>query len=255
MPFDWSRSLVSLYVLVVFHPHKFASSFLTFLKKTFPYLHIFTSLCAIMSEATARLRPEDDSEQSTECIFPAFEPMHTYTAPSLDCMVKDGGSQTWNPIPFREFRSRNSYSGLLDLLPTELLHMILAHLDFDTLGDLRLSCYGTRLMVDSAPAFHISKKHAWSALASLGRLGALGFHTSGDLYKTLFEKECVCGDYGPYLFVLTGERCCIFCLMTNPRFAVIRRANAFHYFGSASLSGLNYVNEYKEGKRGPERHE
>jgi hypothetical protein len=211
-----------------------------------------------MSEATSQPRPEhdsqpraeDDSQPSTECIFPVYEPMHTYIAPFLDAMVTTEEIWVLPPFPFKPLPSRDSCPGLLGRLPLELLHVILAQLDFNTLGNLRQTCSSMRLLVNSDPVYEILRKHAWGALRSLGRMIALRFYTSGDLHEVLFKKECVCGDYGPYLFVLTGERCCMFCLINNPRFAVIRSVDASHFLGPLSLKGLNKLSSFGPGRRG-----
>ncbi|KAM3077570.1 hypothetical protein ACMFMG_006906 [Clarireedia jacksonii] len=179
-----------------------------------------------MSELTTQKRPEDDSQKSSECIFPIFEPMHTYTAPAFDGVAGSEEGRTWNPVPLKNFRPRNVGSGMLELLPLELFHEITELLDFDTIGNLRLTCYGTRLRVDSAPISIIFRKHAWNTLGALKRIGALGFHPSWDLQSTLLEDRCVCGDYGPYFFAFTGHR-----------------------------RGLNAASVLRPGKNGPERHQ
>ncbi|KAK1057166.1 hypothetical protein LTR12_014835 [Friedmanniomyces endolithicus] len=91
--------------------------------------------------------------------------------------------------------------GNLEALPLELLQHISEFLDFRAISRLRR----TRTVT-----------HASKALAALGKIGMMRYHSVGALYATLVSQECIsCGTPGVYLSLPTCERFCYDCVCKN----------------------------------------
>ena len=125
-----------------------------------------------------------------------------------------------------------SSAGPIDVFPTEILHSILNMLDFRSLSRFARACHGTRTMVKSLPPYRNVIKHASTALIALNRTGLITLHSAETLHKALRSKNCIsCGNFGPFLLLLTAERCCYTCLQRNPSLWVITTRLARLCFG------------------------
>jgi hypothetical protein len=122
---------------------------------------------------------------------------------------------------------RSSSIGLLDILPVELLQHTLHMLDFQSLSYLsRVSLQGNEV-VRSLLAYRNLMEHAPHTLAALGQTRLISLHSANALYGTLLSEQCIsCGEYGPFLFLPTCERCCYECLCGNQSLWVIPTALA-----------------------------
>jgi hypothetical protein len=120
------------------------------------------------------------------------------------------------PLPVNLQPPQYSSLGSLDCLPVEILHNIFDDLDFRSLFRLAATSHYGRWVVHSHPLFHILVNYAYHALVALSQTQVIQWHTSSTLYDALRAEKCVsCGDYGPFLFLATCERCCYWCLHEN----------------------------------------
>ena len=116
-------------------------------------------------------------------------------------------------------RNCPSSLGSLDYLPNEVLFLILDELDFPSLSRFsRVSLRG-KSVVESIPAYQALVKNILRAVDALQRTGLIDYHSPAKVYETLVSSECVmCKEFGPYLFLLTCERCCYTCRFWSPTF-------------------------------------
>ncbi|KAB5559953.1 F-box domain-containing protein [Coniochaeta sp. 2T2.1] len=70
------------------------------------------------------------------------------------------------------------------------------------------------------------------ALSALGRAGLIGLHSVADLHAVFRTERCAaCVEFGAFLFLPTGERCCWECLRYNPSFRMLLPNKAMRVFG------------------------
>ena len=119
-------------------------------------------------------------------------------------------------------RMRTSSLGTLDCLPLELQHDCLSKLDLRSLARLsRVSCHGEAVVV-SLRQLQVLTEHADNIFATLTRTKVIHRHSVARLHAALTSENCIsCGQYGPYLRLLTAERCCYLCLLLNPSLQLI----------------------------------
>ncbi|KAM0427207.1 hypothetical protein ACHAPT_007635 [Fusarium lateritium] len=106
--------------------------------------------------------------------------------------------------------------GLLDHLPTELLHQTITQLDIRSLINFRLSNRRTAELVDSLPQFRAISTHAQNALRGILAIDTGRWITCATLYEKLCTSKCdFCGAHGGYLYLITCKRACFRCLSTH----------------------------------------
>jgi hypothetical protein len=126
------------------------------------------------------------------------------------------------PIPPKLPAFRDLSRGALYILPPELLSLIFTHIDFQSLGALRCTCFGIKIEVDGFREFSSVTLHASAALRALQVTGMISYHPASKIFQALISPECsICHEYGPYLSLLTGSRCCFYCVFTHPSLALI----------------------------------
>lgn len=130
-----------------------------------------------------------------------------------------------------ELADRPRSFGALGRLPLEMQHMVLNMLDLQAIMSIsRVSVYG-RLVVQSLPAYSELLRHAPEAVTALIRTGLAGLHSMALLRAALRSPSCEgCLQYGAYLFLPTGTRCCWECLQVNPSFRAVTPQEAKRYF-------------------------
>lgn len=122
--------------------------------------------------------------------------------------------------------------GTLDVLPLELLHWIVSMLDLQTLSRLTRTCSRGVAVVASLPEYRDLLRHAPLALAALGSTKLLCDFAAHTIHTTLRSVACSsCGDFGPFLFLPTCQRCCYECLPRNQSLWVVSRSEAQKAFG------------------------
>ncbi|KAM5346588.1 hypothetical protein ACJ41O_009593 [Fusarium nematophilum] len=122
--------------------------------------------------------------------------------------------------------------GQLDLLPAELLLLVLDLLDFQALSRLsRVSARG-KDVVEALPVYQDVLGHAPEALTALGKTRLLGYHPAALLRDTLRQDKCVsCLSFGGFLFLPTCERVCFECLYENQALRMTTPTLAKQCFG------------------------
>ncbi|KAF4974050.1 hypothetical protein FZEAL_9004 [Fusarium zealandicum] len=129
-------------------------------------------------------------------------------------------------------QQRGSSLGQLDLLPAELLLLVLDYLDFQSLSRLsRVSTMGKDI-VEALPAYEEVIHHAPGTLAALGKTHLLGHHPAAMLHTALRQSRCVsCFSFGGFLFLPTCERVCFECLYENQALRMTTPSLAKQCFG------------------------
>jgi hypothetical protein len=121
-------------------------------------------------------------------------------------------------LPRKPFSA--SSLGTLSILPPEIHRLILPNLDFHSLFHLSLSNSYFHNLVISLPAYVRILTSAPSTIHALVKTGVVGYHNIQIVYSALFSRNCICGDFAPYLFLLTAERACSHCLRNDDHFAL-----------------------------------
>jgi hypothetical protein len=124
-----------------------------------------------------------------------------------------------------------SLLGQLDSIPLELMHECLAYLDVLSLQRLSRVCLLGRLVVESLPKLRSLTKAVGNTLEILARAHILGLHSVDTLCTALHSESCVsCGSYGPFLHLLSAQRCCFSCLVINESLWMISLPASKTYF-------------------------
>ena len=106
--------------------------------------------------------------------------------------------------------------GLLRKLPNELLAMILRFADVRSVFRFRQLNQLSRVISTAVPQYHIVAKHWPRGLQNILRTFS-GQHVAlNDLHITFISDRCAyCEDFGSYLCLYTGWRCCYVCLVSS----------------------------------------
>lgn len=122
--------------------------------------------------------------------------------------------------------------GSLEVLPVELLHILLEMLDLRSLVAITHSCTRGLRLARSLPSYRNLLKYAPEAVAALRRVGLAECHTIAKLHAALLAGSCVsCKRFGSFLFLPTSERCCRYCLWKNQSLWVTTPTLAQRAFG------------------------
>lgn len=128
--------------------------------------------------------------------------------------------------------NRPSSFGLLSRLPPEIMDTILEQLDLQSLARLSQVSFTADGYVRSFRDYRYLVTHVPETLQALSNLGLTGVHSASDLYSTLRSSACaVCGDYGPFLFLPTCQRCCWGCWTYYPTFKIMQPSHAQKCYG------------------------
>lgn len=115
------------------------------------------------------------------------------------------------PTPFRD--TGTASLGLLDLLPLEIIHIILESLDYKSLGNVRLVNIRGRYIVQHVPAYQNTATYCHAALRGLAAMNLLGECCANYLYSVACDDRCVgCGAFGSFFNLSKRRRCCISCI-------------------------------------------
>jgi len=80
--------------------------------------------------------------------------------------------------------------GALNILPQELLVLVLRELDLQTLTNFRRVNRQAMISVDAVPTYAILVRHAPNTIRDMLSLGSARFNTCLDLYEKLCTEEC-----------------------------------------------------------------
>lgn len=139
----------------------------------------------------------------------------------------------WNGPPPVSIRYERPFSlGKLDRLPLELLHESCGYLDVQSLTRLsRVSLRGTSV-VETLSVYKELFKFAGYIFKIFQQARILNLHSIATLDAALHSKQCVsCGNFGPFLHIITAQRCCFVCLLLNASFWVMPPSVAQECFG------------------------
>ncbi|CZR54826.1 uncharacterized protein PAC_04710 [Phialocephala subalpina] len=127
----------------------------------------------------------------------------------------------WTPAKAADHTPKAGTSlGKLDLLPLEIVHEILSILDFKSLDAVRAVNSKTK-------KYRRIVKYAKTAIRALYKTRTSILFSTAHLLAVLSGEKCVaCGSFGNYLFLLTGDRCCFWCLYNDPRFGLMTVSSA-----------------------------
>ena len=122
--------------------------------------------------------------------------------------------------------------GALDLLPLELLHLLLLQLDLRSLTDFRRVNQRAMQVVESITQYRAVITNAPGVLRCIISINAGQWVTCQNLYDKLCTPWCEqCGDFGGYLYVLTCKRVCFLCLSEDKEFLPLKYSDAIRKFG------------------------
>lgn len=131
----------------------------------------------------------------------------------------------------RPLPSRISSLGVLDRLPPEIMSMILESLDLLSLAGFARVSHRANDVIHSLRQYQDLLAFAPQAIAALRRTGLIRVHSTAHLHDALRSQRCAtCIEYGDFLFLPTGERCCWQCLRDHPFLRMISPREAQLYF-------------------------
>ena len=123
--------------------------------------------------------------------------------------------------------------GRLQVLPLEILHGCLEYFNLVTLQRLSRVSLRANAVVTSLPKLKILVSVAWGHLTILAQTKVLKLHSVNVLYSALCSDRCgSCGAYGTFLLLLSAQRCCLTCMLTNHSLCVIPIGAAERCFGA-----------------------
>lgn len=121
--------------------------------------------------------------------------------------------------------------GALDVLPPELLQMIILQLDLLSLVRFRQTNRRARDIMDLIPQYEIIITHAPDALLSINAVKMGHLITCQGLYDKLCTSECeTCGNLSSYLYILRFKRVCFPCFTERPEYLPVRSSYAKQAF-------------------------
>ena len=110
-------------------------------------------------------------------------------------------------------------AGFFETLPLELLYEILVHLDIRSLTNFKYVNRRAAELVESQPHYKTIVKYAQNAVRGILCVQTGTWITCEILYKKLFLPECEeCGDFTPYLYIITCRRVCFLCFSERARY-------------------------------------
>jgi hypothetical protein len=123
--------------------------------------------------------------------------------------------------------------GSLDRLPLEVLHDIISDLDIATVHSFKGMNRMAYRVVNAHPQVQLLISESQPVLHGLFAVKLAHTVTVEALFDELSKNPvCVeCGDFGGYLYLLTLERACLWCLGATDRFRVVRETVAPTKFG------------------------
>lgn len=106
----------------------------------------------------------------------------------------------------------HSSIGDLEAFPLEIIHSVFDVLDLQSLTDFRTVSWSARALVDNFPPYDAIVRHCPDALRALLSTHMAAHFTCGNISQALTTQACLdCGQFGPFLDLLTGHRRCLTC--------------------------------------------
>ncbi|KIJ33052.1 hypothetical protein M422DRAFT_70481 [Sphaerobolus stellatus SS14] len=122
--------------------------------------------------------------------------------------------------------------GLFDWLPRFILEDILLDVDLLTLVRCRELNSRAEALIDDITTYRRLRQSAGNAVAALLCSGAASFFSTRYVYSLMvLTSTCnTCGQFGGFLFIPQGVRCCMYCLLTRPEFLPMSKHTAKRVF-------------------------
>ncbi|KAF5719954.1 hypothetical protein FMUND_4424 [Fusarium mundagurra] len=112
--------------------------------------------------------------------------------------------------------------GALDILPNELLNIILRNLDLLSYFRFRRVNRRSRILASGLQEYKAVVRHGIEGFRSMLRTRLATHFTFGDMYRALIDETCsFCKNFGGFLYLPTAARCCFACIENAPELRVI----------------------------------
>ncbi|KAF5589359.1 hypothetical protein FPCIR_6805 [Fusarium pseudocircinatum] len=112
--------------------------------------------------------------------------------------------------------------GALDLLPNELLNIILRNLDLLSYFRFRHVNRRSRVLASGLREYKAVVRHGIEGFRGMLRTRLATYFTFDDMYRALIGETCAfCKKFGGFLYLPTAARCCFACIENAPELRVI----------------------------------
>ncbi len=146
--------------------------------------------------------------------------------------------------------------GALQILPLELLQLILYDLDLYSLTTFRSVNKRARHLVSCLPRYNAIIQHVPNTLRFTLSTSTAATCTVSQLYHALLSSDCsICGRFGDFFSVLSFSRCCFHCLCCSELLYPLSRRTAQRQFklDKGSTNALPAARSLP-GRHGLQRH-
>nr|POE53538.1 hypothetical protein CFP56_28760 [Quercus suber] len=156
----------------------------------------------------------------------------TFTQKQLNDNTLDDNLSQFSFQPSQSLESPQYDAGVLDTLPLELLHLVMAKLDLRSLTNFRYVNRRTAELVDSQPQYRVVARYARSSIRGVLSIQTGAWITCETLYDKLATPECeACGDFAGYLYLITCRRVCFLCLSEDESYLPLGLDTARRRYG------------------------
>jgi hypothetical protein len=148
------------------------------------------------------------------------------------------GKSKWpsRVIPKIDNKFRESAIGTLDVLPLEILHMILMPITLKDLSKVTQTSHRGREIVQSLPFYEVLMDNAYPAFHLLGKTGLAKYFSFANLLDAFRSEKCVgCSELGAFLFLPACVRSCGICLRLNPELKAVQINHTLNNFGQSQV--------------------
>ena len=172
-------------------------------------------------------------------LTPAEEELTYYPLPVLrDSTLGDQALNKCCPLTQHFRRSNLRYGlGTLDVLPIEIIGMVLGQLDLQSIMSLQRVNHQAFDMVTTMPQLKAIIRHSPDVIRAILSSETAPFITCQLLSNKLTSAACeTCSDFAGYLYLLTCTRVCYRCFTHQSRYLPILRSDARRQFGLSANS-------------------
>ena len=122
--------------------------------------------------------------------------------------------------------------GSLEIVPLEVLQMIILRLDIQSITHFRRVNRRAGLVVDQVPQYKQIIVHAPASIRGCLSIRTGFSFSCQDLYDKLRTTNCdSCGDFGGYLYLVTCRRVCFLCFTEKTEYLPLLRSDVIRKFG------------------------
>lgn len=112
--------------------------------------------------------------------------------------------------------------GALDILPNELLNIILRNLDLSSYFRFRHVNRRSRILASELQEYKAVVIHGIEGFRGMLRARLATYFTFEDMYRALTTETCsFCTRFGGFIYLPTASRCCFACIENAPELRVI----------------------------------